>query len=274
MIDRKPDRWIPRSTTATVVAATLAVLLVAVPDSFAGQSAPSGGQQAEASPEASSASWQGHLRLGYNSTRGNADSTGLNVSGDLTGSATGWGFVSTGKIVRATADGRTVAESYEFLVAPSKVLNDSFDLVALQRAYVNEFAGLRVRNSLLGGPRWWAHRTDRWQLNAAAGLGWEHEDYSGMTESVDLFATALALNSTLKASDTSTFVAMLAAILDNGNASNYRMEMDLKLQAMIYSWFGLQLEWDLKFDNEPVDAPDQWDSIVSAGVTFSFGERN
>ncbi len=200
---------------------------------------------------------------------GNTDTATIVFGGTYLRSWPSWGLVAKASGTRVSAGSAPVAEAYFIAFETSRKLTERLSMVIGESIYRNPFSGLAHRNRLGAGIRWVTARTTQWDLTVLTAAGWEHDNYINAF-SADIPTTLVLVENHVQISATTSTKQSVAWFQDLQDSGNYRVHADASIQSAVTHWLGLQLAWAMRFDNEPVDAPEKTDMSFTAGFQFNL----
>ena len=229
------------------------------------------GATAEDSP-ARSHTWELDLGLSYLSTTGNSDTKSLGFSGHYADKWGLWGLDAAASAIRASEDGTTTAENYDASVRGSRDLSDRLALTAGLSGHKDRLAGIDLRTQADLALRWKLTDSDRWTASALAGPSWVRED--PVDDAADNHLGAiLQLDGAYTISENAGATARVSYLPNLEDATDYRAETELGLQAAINRRLAMKLGYLWLFDNQPVPGFDKSDTRTTASLVLRLGTR-
>ena len=214
--------------------------------------------------------YRGYLSAGGNQTSGNTKTQALNISGYLTYRRLEHRFYLDGKYNRAEADGKDTANNGAF--------NIQYDYFLARRVFVgginlietDQFQDLTLRNtgSLVLG----YDLLDREHhiLSIAAGPAAVYQDYSTDPATVTPSSTLLWRYKFMFRGDDVVFFHKLQSFKDLGHESATRVNADQGFRVKIMNDWWINLEYDLRYNSEPVAGKQTVDTNIIFGFSYDF----
>ncbi len=216
------------------------------------------------------------VSLSYSEVSGNSNTSSGAVSLHLDRFwANRWGFVvQADGTYSSTRDSDEDAESYSLDMAVARKLSERFSLVLLEEWYRNRLAGLnnRVLVSLAG--LWHLVDKPQWQFTVHAGLGTTHEEFATGGPDDDYASGLFEMQHGFVISPAASAGLVMTYHQDLGVSENYRFDGKLSLNVALNTRTKLRVEYDWKFDNQPVSSlTSRTDTVFSTGVTIQLTRK-
>lgn len=248
----------------------LLVLALIVPAASFAQETPA---PAAAQPSTTAATpartWTFDAKVSYASTSGNSDTANGAAELDYVLKGTRWELNASASALRAESDGATNAETYDAGAVARRRLDERLGLVLSEQWYRAPLAGISYRNLLAAGVDFRLVERTNWQLLAELGLGWQHEETTAGASSDDAVGIAV-LASKMRLSPTTTATLKLTNYFEGG-IEDQRFEAEAALQAALTRRLSLQVSYDLRYDERPVDDAETTDTVLQTSLVFHLG---
>ena len=214
--------------------------------------------------------YRGYLSAGGNQTSGNTKTQALNISGNLTYRRLEHRYYLDGKYNRAEADGEDTANN--------STVNIQYDHFLARRVYVgglnlietDQFQDLTLRNtgSLVLG--YDLLDREHHNLTIAAGPAAVYQDFSTDPATVTPSSTVMWRYKFMFRGDDVVFFHKLQAFKDLGHGAAARVNADQGFKVKVMSDWWINLEYDLRYNSEPVADKETVDTNIIFGFSYDF----
>ncbi len=223
-------------------------------------------QETAATP---ASTWTFDAKASYASTSGNSDTANGAAELDYVLKGTRWELNASASAMRSESDGATSAETYDAGALARRRLDERLGLVFSEQWYRAPLSGISYRNLLAAGVDFRLVERTNWQLLAELGLGWQHEETTAGASSDDAVGIVVLANK-MKLSSTTTATLKLTNYFEGG-IEDQRFEAAAALQAALTRRLALQVSYDLRYDESPVDDAKTTDTTLMTSLVFHVG---
>ena len=214
--------------------------------------------------------YRGYLSAGGNQTSGNTKTQALNISGTLTYRRLEHRYYLDGKYNRAEADGKDTANN--------GALNIQYDYFMARRVYVgginlsetDQFQDLSLRNtsSLVLG--YDLLDREHHNLTIAAGPAAVYQDFTAGPATVTPSSTLMWRYKFMFRGDDVVFFHKLQSFKDLGHGAATRVNADQGFKVKILNNWWINLEYDLRYNSEPVAGKQTVDTNIIFGFSYDL----
>lgn len=230
---------------------------------------------AQAPPAASAAppppppKHEGTAEFAFVGTSGNASTQTIGLNGTFIMRPERWVITNRAAFVRNESDSELTAESFGYLFRSERALSPRLSAFGEYAYFRDEFAGVRHRNSLVGGLSYKLVDLPRHLFFTDAGLGYINEkrltgpDVSSATWS-------LGAGYKWKISATAEFTDDLRMTGVFADSSDWRLLQAAAVTAQLTKTFSLRLSNTIRYAHEPVPGFKNTDTNTSAALVAKF----
>lgn len=261
-------------TTEFPLARTLVIALVAVSATvplFAQED-----EAAEAAPP--EPLWESALGLSYVATTGNTETSSFGLDFKASRRPTPWGLDLVATFTRAEENENLTAEQYLVGGRALRRLNDRWSVFAGLSWARDTFAGYDSRWIAETGVEYLALETARHKLSFDLGLTWTKEDrifldeltQEEFTESFDWLGAVAGLAYEWTISDSASLTERILYYPNFDDSSDWRLASDTALTASLTELLALQLSYQIRYRNRPIDNNESTDTTTRMSVVLTF----
>jgi putative salt-induced outer membrane protein YdiY len=213
--------------------------------------------------------WDTQVGASFVGTSGNSDTTTAGVDFSLHRRWPVWQIESTGAAVLTTDRGRRTAERYISSFRALRRLTSFVSASSGERVERDRLAGTRLRSILDGGFSWALVQAAGWSVEGITSLAWKHEQSTVGADgdhTVGVFQAASRVSFGENATTTQRFTYYP----DFNQASAYRSEAEVTLQAAMNAHLALKFGHLWRFANVPVAGFAKTDNTTTASIVLQW----
>jgi putative salt-induced outer membrane protein YdiY len=219
--------------------------------------------------------WSGSVVAGALITRGNSDTDNINVSADasrrreddrITAAAS---YLYGRQKDPGTGDDTTTVDNWSLLGKYDYFLSEKLYVYALGRLEQDRIANLNLRVSPSAGLGYQWVETPQFNFSTEAGFGWVYEDFEN-ADSEDHFAARFAYHIDKQVNDKVSFFHNLEYLPSVEDLSDFNLNADAGVKAMLTDKMFTQFKVEWKFDAEPAPGAEKNDLRYILGVGWQF----
>lgn len=267
-------------TTPSSVTRTLIIGLVAVLAALPVLAQEEGGEEAAPEPL-----WESAFGLSYVATTGNTETSSFGLDFKSSRRPTPWGLDLVATFTRAEENENLTAEQYLVGGRALRRLNDRWSAFAGLSWARDTFAGYDSRWIAEAGVEYLALESARHKLSFDLGLTWTKEDriltrevtppvvpqeFEEYTESFDWLGAVAGLAYEWTISDSASLTERLLYYPNFDDSSDWRLASDTALRASLTELLALQLSYQIRYRNRPIDNNESTDTTTRMSVVLTF----
>lgn len=260
-------------TTPSSVTRTLIIGLVAVLAAWPVLAQEEGDQEAAPEPL-----WESALGLSYLATTGNTETSSFGLDFKAARRPTPWGLDLVATFTRAEENENLTAEQYLVGGRALRRLSDRWSLFAGASWARDTFSGFENRWIAEAGVEYLAFESARHKLTVDLGLTWTKEDrifldelsQEEFTESFDWLGAVAGLAYEWTISDSASLTERLLYYPNFDDSSDWRVASDTALRASLTEMLALQLSYQIRYRNQPIDTNESTDTTTRISVVLNF----
>jgi putative salt-induced outer membrane protein len=234
--------------------------------------------QDEAAEEAPEPLWKSALGLSYVATTGNTDTSTFGLDFSSKRRPTPWGLELVATFTRAEDSNVVTAEQYLVGGRALRELNHRWSVFAGLSWARDPFSGFDNRWIAETGAQYLALDTPHHTLSFDAGLTWTSEDrilvdeptQEEYTETFDWFGAVAGLSYEWTISDSASLTERLLYYPNFDVSSDWRLASDTALKASLTKMLALQLGYQVRYRNQPIDDNVKTDTTTKMSVVLNF----
>ncbi len=214
--------------------------------------------------------YSGSVTAGGNQTSGNTQTQALNLNGTLTYRVEEHRFILDGKYNRAQASHQITANNGAFSVKYDLFFTRRFYVGASNLTESDKFQDLAVRNTTALMPGYDLLNSEHHQLSLGAGPAIVYQDFTPEPATVTPSA-AWTVRYQLKLRDDDVIVFhKQQGFKDIGHGSATRWNGDQGIKVRVIGNWRLSLEYDIRYNSEPVPGKKTTDTNLIFGVSYDI----
>ena len=229
----------------------------------------------EAAPEPL---WESALGLSYVATTGNTETSSFGLDFKAARRPTPWGLDLVATFTRAEENENLTAEQYLVGGRALRRLNDRWSAFAGLSWARDTFAGYDGRWIAEAGVEYLALESARHTLSFDLGLTWTTEDRifvdelteEEFTESFDWLGAVAGLAYEWTISDSASLTERLLYYPNFDDSSDWRLASETALKASLTEMLALQLSYQIRYRNLPIDDNESTDTTTRMSVVLTF----
>lgn len=223
---------------------------------------------AEAEP--AEPAWEGSLGLSFLATSGNSDTENLGGDFRLDRQPSPWGLSLVASFTRAEQDGARTAERYYAGIRGKRHLDERWELFAGVSGEQDEFAAIDLRRLVETGAIYRALLGPVHSLSFDLGLTWTDENRFEPAPDVSFLGAVVGLSYEWSCGERATVSERLVYYPNLEVSEDWRLESVTSLIVSLSSRFALQLAYEVRHRNLPIDDKDDTDTTTKVSLVTKF----
>jgi putative salt-induced outer membrane protein YdiY len=214
--------------------------------------------------------YRGYLSAGGNQTSGNTKTQALNISGNLTYRRHEHRYYLDGKYNRAEADGKDTANNSATNIQYDYFLARRFYVGGINLIETDQFQDLTLRNTgsiVLGYD---IFDREHHNLTIAAGPSAVYQDFSTDPATITPSSTVMWRYKFMFRGDDVVFFHKFQSFKDLGHGAAARINADQGFKVKIMNDWWINLEYDFRYNSEPVAGKETVDTNIIFGFSYDF----
>jgi putative salt-induced outer membrane protein len=212
---------------------------------------------------------EGTAEFAFVGTTGNASSQSIGLSGEFIARPDQWVVTNKVALVRNEAESVLTAESFGYLFRAARTLSPRLSAFGEYAYFRDEFAGVRNRNSLVGGVSYKVVDLPAYVFFTDAGLGYMNEQRTD-ADTVSSATWSLGAGFRWKISPTAEFsddVRMTGLFVDS---SDWRLVQAAAVTARLTKTFSLKVSNTIRYAHQPVPGFKNTDTNTAVALVAKF----
>ena len=212
---------------------------------------------------------EGTAEFAFVGTTGNASTQTIGLSGEFIARPDQWVVTNKVAFVRNEAESVLTAESFGYLFRAARTLSPRLSAFGEYAYFRDEFAGVRNRNSLVGGVSYKVVDLPAYVFFTDAGLGYMNEQRTD-ADTVSSATWSLGAGFRWKISPTAEFsddVRMTGLFVDS---SDWRLVQAAAVTARLTKTFSLKVSNTIRYVHQPVPGFKNTDTNTAVALVAKF----